>query len=181
METALYLPKIKLESSNKLKSVLESIGLKTAFTDYADFSGITINKDLKISELLHKTVIELDEEKTEAAAASAAPFISIRGISSYKVFKADHPFVFFILDNQSKNIVFIGRYVEPVNGEKIEEQKTGANLEKRKQEKFSSGSLEQRLLILFDNKIIAQSEMSSINQKDIKSFQVYNKFIKTKK
>lgn len=173
MKTSLYLPKIKIESSNKLKNVLENTGLKTAFTEHADFSGITTDKDLRIEELLHKTVIELDEEKTEAAAASAIA-IRITGTPSFKIFKADHPFIFFILDNQSKNIVFIGRYVEPVNGEKIEEQKTGTNLEKRKQENFSSGPPEQKILILLNNTIITQSEMSLINPNDVASVNVYN-------
>jgi serpin B len=93
IKTALSIPKIKLESSFELSDALKSAGLKTAFNIEADFSGITKEEPIQFSKILHKTWIELDEEKTEATAATATG-IRIRGLPSYKVFNADHPFVF---------------------------------------------------------------------------------------
>ena len=91
-ETALSIPKLKLESSYMLSNALINVGLKSAFTNEADFTGITKEQPLWLGQVLHKTWIELDEEKTEAAAATTITMI--RGLPSYKIFKADHPFVF---------------------------------------------------------------------------------------
>ncbi|MBP7503798.1 MAG: helix-turn-helix domain-containing protein [Prolixibacteraceae bacterium] len=169
VKTALSIPKLKLESSDELSSALISAGLKTAFTSDADFSGITKEAPVQLSKVLHKTWFELDEEKTEAAAATEAG-VRITGLPSYKVFKADHPFVFFVVDNQSKAILFLGRYVKPVNGEKIEEESLIPNLDKRKQEKFAAGNREREPLIVIDEKIASQAELRALNPDDIESF-----------
>jgi serpin B len=172
IKTALSIPKLKLESSFELSDALKSEGLKTAFTSEADFSGITKGAPVQLSKVLHKTWIELDEEKTEAAAATATS-VRITGLPSFKVFKADHPFVFFVLDNQSKAILFIGRYVKPANGEEIEKENLTYNLEKRKQEKFAVGNSGNGVLIVLDNKIVSQAEFQTINPDDIESMYVY--------
>jgi serpin B len=168
VKTALTIPKLKLESIYELSGALKSAGLKTAFTSDANFSGITKEAPVQLSKVLHKTWIDLDEEKTEAAAATEAG-VRITGLPSYKVFKADHPFVFFVIDNQSKAIWFMGRYVEPTNGEKIVEESLMHNLDKRKQEKFAVGNLGRGVLILIDEKIASQAELEAINSDDIES------------
>jgi serpin B len=130
-KTSLSIPKLKLESSYELSDALKKAGIKTAFTSEADFSGIAEEAPLMLGKVLHKTWIELDEEKTEAAAATVA-VMRITGQPSYKVFKADHPFVFFVLDNRSRAILFMGRYIKPTHGETIEKESLTYNLEKLK-------------------------------------------------
>jgi len=171
-KTSLTIPKLKLESSYLLNSALINSGLKSAFTNEADFSGITKEEPLGLGQVLHKTWMELDEEKTEAAAATTTMMIT--GLPSYKIFKADHPFVFFIVDNSSRTIVFMGRYVKPTLGEAVEKDSLKNNLKKRENEKFEIGSGKGKdILIVLDNKIISQDEMKALNVNDIKSFHVY--------
>ncbi len=92
------------------------MGLKKAFTPKADFSSITTEVPLMINKINHKAYIELDEEKTEAAAATVV-FMSVGSaggpMPKPKIFKADHPFTFMIIDNKTRGIIFIGRYVQP--------------------------------------------------------------------
>ncbi|MCX2839843.1 helix-turn-helix domain-containing protein [Salinimicrobium sp. MT39] len=172
IKTALSIPKLKLESNYELSDALKGVGLKTAFTSEADFSGITKEEPVQFSKVLHKAGIELDEEKTEAAAATAAS-VKITGRQSYKIFKADHPFVFFVLDNKTKIILFMGRYVKPVNGEEIEKEIVAHNLEKRKQEKLEVGNAGDGVLLVVNNKIVSSSDFQAINQDDIESVHVY--------
>lgn len=169
-ETFLSIPKLKLESSYILSDALINIGLKSAFTNEADFTGITKEEPLWLGQVLHKTWIELDEEKTEAAAATTT--IMIRGRPTYKVFKADHPFVFFIIDKNTKAILFMGRYVKPPNGETIEKENLTYNLEKRNNEKFAIGSTNNKILYVVGKKIISQAEFGTIKPGDIESIEV---------
>jgi serpin B len=170
-KTSLYIPKFKLESSFELENALTNLGLKTAFIDDADFSGITHEVPLMLGQVLHKTWIELDEEQTEAAAASVIG-VRITGLPSYKVFKADHPFVFFVMDNETGAIVFMGRYVNPTHGGKIENENLTKNLENRMQEKFSVGIESREPLFVVDKKILTRSEFEAINPEDIESISV---------
>jgi serpin B len=174
-KTMLFIPKLKLESRYNLEDALKNGGLKTAFTIEADFSGITKGMPLMLSHVLHKTWIELDEEKTEAAAATAAVVLVGAGRPSYVVFNADHPFVFFILDNRSSAIIFMGRYIKPTSGEKIEKEDLTKNLENRMQEKFSIGNGYRGMLIVVDKKVITGAEIEAINPKDIESMEILNK------
>ena len=119
-KTWIIIPKFKLEFSYQLSGALENLGLKSAFSDKANFSGMAKNNNLVLGQVIHKTSIEMDEEKTVAAAATAID-IRIRGISSNKIFKADHPFVFFIIDNQTRAIIFMGRFADPIDGVKCED------------------------------------------------------------
>jgi serpin B len=97
-----------------LNDSLKSMGMKDAFSSDADFSGMTGMRDLFISAVLHKAFIEINEEGTEAAAATAV----IMGRSLRKVFRADHPFIFMIKDNRTGSILFMGRIVNPAKSEK---------------------------------------------------------------
>jgi serpin B len=108
------IPKFKMTSQFGLAGVLGEMGMTDAFSpDKADFSGINGKTDLFISAVIHKAYVDVNEEGTEAAAATAV----VVGITSVQpqppVFRADHPFLFLIRDNHSGSILFIGRVMNP--------------------------------------------------------------------
>ena len=109
----LWLPKFKTEKHYELKKLFEALGINLAFSNFADFSGITDDEKLKIDEVIHQTFIEVDEEKTEAAAATAIRMMRVtaaRPVEKPKAeFHADRPFMYFIIDENSKTILFMGR------------------------------------------------------------------------
>ena len=110
-------PKFKMTSQFGLAGVLKSMGMTDAFSPVpgvADFSGINGKRDLFISAVIHKAYVDVNEEGTEAAAATGV----VMGITSVRpreipVFRADHPFVFLIRDNHSGSVLFIGRMMNP--------------------------------------------------------------------
>jgi serpin B len=112
----LYLPKFRLETKYGLVSHFENMGIKDAFAPgAADFSGMGWPKGaLYISQIVHKAFVEVNEEGTEAAAATAIEFATKSAFArDYPVFRADHPFFFVIRDNESQSILFMGRIVNP--------------------------------------------------------------------
>jgi len=109
------MPKFKLETNYDLKPPFQKMGMKDAFGGAADFSGMGwLKGDLWISQIKHKAFVEVNEEGTEAAAATAVE-MATKSIPYYPVFRADHPFLFIIQDNQSSAILFMGRMVNPDN------------------------------------------------------------------
>jgi serpin B len=112
----LSLPRFKMETVFMLKPVLCALHAELAFSDEADFSGIG-DKPLKISEVVHKAFVEVNEEGTEAAAATAVLMIRCAGLSRPApqpiVFKADHPFLLFIRDRRTNAVLFSGRVLDP--------------------------------------------------------------------
>nr|XP_028593694.1 serpin B10-like [Podarcis muralis] len=109
----LHLPRIKLEESFDLKSILSSMGMKDAFIPgQANFLGMSKKGDLALSEVYHKSFVEINEEGTEAAAASAATIV-IRSSQKPIKFEANHPFIFFIKHKATKNTLFLGRFSSP--------------------------------------------------------------------
>jgi serpin B len=110
-----YFPKFKIETEYRLPATLSSMGMPLAFTVFADFSGMDGAKDLFISDVIHKAYIDLNEEGTEAAAATGVIFwkTAVRDDSPIPVFKADHPFVILIRDNDTGTILFIGEVTNP--------------------------------------------------------------------
>lgn len=112
-ETELSLPKYKLETDYDLVPPCKSLGIKEAFGGKADFSGMGWTKGaLCIDQIKHKAFVEVNEEGTEAAAATAVG-IRMTAIRQYPVFRADHPFLFLIRDQQTGTILFLGRMVNP--------------------------------------------------------------------
>jgi serpin B len=112
-----HFPKFKVTDSFGLGDTLASMGMKKAFVfGEADFSGMTGNKELYISAVIHKAFVAVDEQGTEAAAATAvavAQGLAPMPQTPPPVFRADHPFVFFIRDDRTGSILFMGRVMEP--------------------------------------------------------------------
>ena len=109
------LPRFKMEYGFDLSKTLQSMGMKDAFGRKADFSGITKDRDLYISAVIHKAFVDVNEEGTEAAAATATKF-GARAIGKTPppaIFRADHPFLFLIRDVKSGSILFLGRVMNP--------------------------------------------------------------------
>lgn len=112
-ELIIQLPKFKLESSFGLSDTLQQLGMIDAFSPKSDFSGMDETKNLAITKVLHKAFVEVNEEGTEAAAATGV-VVGLRSMPRPPmVFTADHPFLFFIRDNASGTILFMGRMMNP--------------------------------------------------------------------
>ena len=105
------MPKFKFEYERSMADDLKEMGLDIAFTDEADFSGIS-PVDLLISDVIHKTYIDVNEEGTEAAAVTAIVF-ETTSIGPPSYIRLDRPFLFAITENTSKSILFIGKLARP--------------------------------------------------------------------
>jgi serpin B len=114
---ALSVPRFRVEQAFSLNGALASLGMKRAFTD-ADFSGMAEGGGLFISEVLHKAFVDVDENGTEAAAATAVIMMraSVPPPFDPVVFRADHPFLFLIRDRTTGTVLFIGRLCDPAAG-----------------------------------------------------------------
>jgi serpin B len=115
-DVELYMPKFRIESELSLIKPLEDLGLKHVFTSNADFSLIDSQEQVWIGDIYHKTFIETDEEKTEAAAATEVVVVGYGGGEHEpppppKIVDIDHPFLFYIIDNRSNGIFFMGKYM----------------------------------------------------------------------
>jgi len=110
-ELDLSFPRFGIESKVSLGERLQALGMREAFTDSADFSGIS--PDVYLSDAFHNATLTIDEEGTEAAAATA--FVGV-GVSAPAVIIPvvfDHPFVFFIRDVETNALLFVGHYANP--------------------------------------------------------------------
>ncbi|MCL5773260.1 MAG: serpin family protein [Firmicutes bacterium] len=110
-----YIPKFKLETKYMMKSTLKEMGMPTAFSSFADFSGMDGTQKLKIDAVIHKAFVDVNEEGTEAAAATAVIITekAVQRPSKKIIFRADHPFIFIIQETKTGNILFMGRVVNP--------------------------------------------------------------------
>lgn len=112
-----YFPKFSLETTYQLPGTLAAMGMPTAFTSAADLSGMDGTTNLFISNVVHKAFVDVDEEGTVAAAATGVEISQKTALngSETPVFRADHPFMFCILDNDTGAMLFMGRVVNPGN------------------------------------------------------------------
>jgi len=111
---SLILPKVKLAASLRLSDVLKRMGMLNAFETTADFSGMNGSGGIWIDEVYHKAFVSIDEAGTEAAAASGVA-MTRGGGNGY--FWATSPFIFVIMDIESKSLIFMGRVLNPLKTE----------------------------------------------------------------
>jgi serpin B len=106
-----YIPKFKFETKYFMVKTLKEMGMPTAFSMDADFSGMDSTKDLFIANVIHQAFIDVNEEGTEAAAATGVVMELKAAMPT--VFRADHPFIFMIQERETNNILFLGRVIDP--------------------------------------------------------------------
>jgi len=111
-EVDVAIPKFTFEYEKSLKDVLMALGMEVAFTTAADFTGILPGGQLLISDVKHKTFVEVNEEGTEAAAVTS---VEIELTSIGNGFTANKPFLFFIVERSSGTILFSGKLMNPKN------------------------------------------------------------------
>ncbi|HZU95525.1 MAG TPA: serpin family protein [Planctomycetota bacterium] len=109
-----YLPRFEATSDVNLKPVLEALGMKAAFrSGEADFSGFDGERDLHVSTAVTKTFVSVDEDGTEAAAATAFAMATGAANPDVPEVRADRPFVFAIRDTKTGAVLFLGRISKP--------------------------------------------------------------------
>jgi len=111
---AIYLPKFEFDTKSSMKNTLITLGMPTAFSENADFSGMDGTTDLVIGEVIHQAYVKVNEEGTEAAAATVVAMEIKSAIGSPEnIFRADHPFIFIIQEKETGNILFMGKVIDP--------------------------------------------------------------------
>lgn len=117
-EVSLALPKFTVRTKVVLNDVLRRLGMTLAFTDSADFSGIS-PVSLEVRRVVHEAVVEVDEEGTEAAAATGVEMVpvSLRVNEDVTRVTVDHPFLFAITDTATGEPLFLGRVTDPTRPE----------------------------------------------------------------
>lgn len=108
-----YMPKFTFSSKYLLNENLKEMGMPSAFEPgVADFSGLDGTKDLYIQTVIHQAFVDVNEEGTEAAAATGVA-VGTTSIPQIVEFRADHPFIFLIQEKETGNILFLGRVINP--------------------------------------------------------------------
>lgn len=115
-EVQVFLPKFKMTSQFRLDQTLTDMGMRDAFDPgKANFSGMDGRRSwLYIGAVIHKAYVDVNEEGTEAAAATAVTMRITMAPSPPTMFRADHPFIFLIRDNKTGSILFMGRVLNPI-------------------------------------------------------------------
>ncbi len=117
-EVIVNLPRFKTTAEFELSDALKAMGMPLAFSNAADFSGMTASQQesLMLSKVIHKAFVDVNEEGTEAAAATAViarPTAAVFRPKPVPVFRADHPFVYLIRDVRNGSVLFLGRLADP--------------------------------------------------------------------
>ncbi|NXL41117.1 A1AT2 antiproteinase, partial [Podilymbus podiceps] len=107
---SLYFPKFSISGSYEIMNTLSKMGIVDVFTNQADLSGITGVSELKVSKVVHKAALDVDERGTEAAAATAA---NIMTVSLPPTVEFNRPFLMLIFDRDTNSTLFIGKIVNP--------------------------------------------------------------------
>ncbi|XP_076874211.1 alpha-1-antitrypsin homolog [Brachyhypopomus gauderio] len=105
----LYMPKFSISASSSLGNTLKEMGIVHAFSDSADFSGISESK-VAVSKVLHQAVLKVDEKGTEAAAVTT---LEIMPMSLPDIMNLNRPFLVFIVEDSTKSILFMGKITDP--------------------------------------------------------------------
>jgi serpin B len=109
----LTVPKWKSTTSVSLTEALQALGMPTAFTDAADFSGMTTAEQFLISDVVHQATMTVDEDGTEAAAATAVVMAGTSAPTSPVTLTVDRPFLLVLRDTQTGAVIFLGRVAHP--------------------------------------------------------------------
>ena len=111
----LSLPRFSVDCSFMLEDVLSGMGMPSAFGMWADFSGMDGERTLYISSIVHQAFVSVDEDGTEAAAATAVIMEKMNGDSAVE-FNVDRPFIYLVIDRISGSVLFMGRIMDPLDG-----------------------------------------------------------------
>ncbi|MFN2199277.1 MAG: serpin family protein [Anaerolineales bacterium] len=114
-EMMITMPRFKSVAEFSLPGVLQALGMVDAFGGQADFSGMDGQKDLFIGDVVHKAFVEVNEQGTEAAAATGVQMKFLSSSSPSFEVRIDHPFVYLIYDRKSGTILFMGRVLDPTH------------------------------------------------------------------
>jgi serpin B len=112
---SLQMPSLEMRWSEELSTPLKELGMQLAFESQGDFTGITDEINLFISAVVHEAYVKIDEEGTEAAAATAVVAVT-DSAPAYHYVTADHPFLFMVRDRITDSVLFIGRVADPTAG-----------------------------------------------------------------
>uniref|UniRef100_A0A4X1SFS6 Serpin A3-6 n=1 Tax=Sus scrofa TaxID=9823 RepID=A0A4X1SFS6_PIG len=107
----LYLPKFSISSDYRLHEILPQLGINEIFGDNANLSGITNTKHLKVSQVVHSAVLDVNEEGTEAAAATGID-INVRSLERIAL-HFNRPFLFVIISKDIQSVIFLGKVTKP--------------------------------------------------------------------
>ena len=118
VQAQVFLPKFKLNLRLELTKTLADMGMGKAFSDQADFSGMSARGDLNISDVIHQAFVDVNEEGTEAAAATGVG-MRTTSVMRTQVFRVDHPFIFLIRENSTGSVLFLGRVMDPGGSEGV--------------------------------------------------------------
>ena len=112
-EVRLFMPRFKVETSMLLNKPLQNMGIETAFTSAADFSGIAEMGSLALDQVKQKCYVDVSEKGTEAAAVTSVQIrlTAARPVVKTPVMKVDRPFFYFIADGECNRILFAGKIV----------------------------------------------------------------------
>lgn len=112
-EVELSMPRFSIESQADLRDLLSAMGMPTAFSKGADFSGMTQAERLRISKVIHQANIDVDEDGTEAAAATAVVVEVESRPATKATLRLDRPFLFALRDVETGTIIFLGQVADP--------------------------------------------------------------------
>ncbi|KAM5273673.1 alpha-1-antichymotrypsin-like [Ctenodactylus gundi] len=110
----LYLPKFSISSNYHLEKLLPALGIREIFSHEADLSGITGAKDLKVSEVVHKAVLDVGELGTEAAAATSVKIVPLAGKVNPLIVSFDKPFLMAIVHADTQSVLFLSKITNPL-------------------------------------------------------------------
>lgn len=111
-QAVLSMPKFEFRSELDLAQILPAMGMPTAFSGMADFSGMTGNQDLFIIDVIHEAFVSVDEAGTEATAATAV-IMKLTAAQEMVTISLDNPFIFLIRDIKTGSVLFVGRVLNP--------------------------------------------------------------------
>ncbi|EDL91753.1 serine (or cysteine) peptidase inhibitor, clade B (ovalbumin), member 13 (predicted) [Rattus norvegicus] len=108
----LRLPRLKVEETYDLQPTLEAVGIHSAFSEHADYSGMSAHSGLQTQNFLHRSFLVVTEEGVEATAGTGVGF-KVLSAASCELVHCNHPFLFFVRHRESDSILFFGRFSSP--------------------------------------------------------------------